>query len=315
MAAAGIGQAHRALYAGHQADGICGAFLAGQGDGFRCGGLLALGVLGAGGGVDVKVDVLQLGSCEIRVEADAERQDFVAGVVHGQFQPGLGTGQGIAHFQQKIKGVNKLGQAVGGQGQHDLIIRSGLDLPGQQIGKAVDLNGIIGAVKVVHTAIRLAAAGEQDGHAAAGAVRGFIVLIAQPEVFLTAFGEGGCHAALFRCNGQGVLPIGQGKGGIFGIVLFVSTGSQLGHCYSPLSSVTKTARPHRDSWSSAQRLDPRAPGTPGAVPFCAPQADTAPGRHFLIPLYSQNVPGSTLLGKKCGGSQSISAKITAQRHP
>ena len=62
---------------------------------------------------------------------------------------GLGTGQGIAHFQQKIKGVNKLGQAVGGQGQHDLIIRSGLDLPGQQIGKAVDLNGIIGAVKVV----------------------------------------------------------------------------------------------------------------------------------------------------------------------
>ena len=170
MAAAGIGQAHRALYAGHQADGICGAFLAGQGDGFRCGGLLALGVLRAGGGVDVKVDVLQLGSCEIRVEADAERQGFVAGVVHGQFQPGLGTGQGIAHFQQKIKGVNKLGQAVGGQGQHDLIIRSGLDLPGQQIGKAVDLNGIIGAVKVVHTAIRLAAAGEQDGHAAAGAV-------------------------------------------------------------------------------------------------------------------------------------------------
>ena len=47
----------------------------------------------------------------------------------------LGTGQGIAHFQQKIKGVNKLGQAVGGQGQYDLIIRSGLDLPGQQIGK------------------------------------------------------------------------------------------------------------------------------------------------------------------------------------
>jgi hypothetical protein len=25
--------------------------------------------------------------------------------VHGQFQPGLGTGQGIAHFQQKIKGI------------------------------------------------------------------------------------------------------------------------------------------------------------------------------------------------------------------
>ena len=100
--------------------------------------------------------------------------------------------------------------------------------------------------------------------------------------------------------------------------LMVLLAVVLGHCYSPLSSVTKTARPHRDSWSSAQRLDPRAPGTPGAVPLCAPQADTAPGGHFLILLillYSQNVPSSTLLGKKCGGSQSISAKITAQRHP
>jgi len=64
-----------------------------------------------------------------------------------------------------------------------------------------------------------------------------------------------------------------------------------------------------------QTSDTQAPGTPEAVPFCAPQADTVPGGHFLILLYSQNVPGSTLLGKKCGGSQSISAKITAQRHP
>ena len=47
----------------------------------------------------------------------------------------LGTGQGIAHFQQKIKGVNKLGQAVGGQGQYDLIIAAVLTCQGSKSAK------------------------------------------------------------------------------------------------------------------------------------------------------------------------------------
>ena len=77
VAVAGVGEAHRALDAGHQADGVGTPLLAGQGDGLGRGGLLALGAFAAGGGVDVKRDVVQLAGGEVRVEADAERQGLV----------------------------------------------------------------------------------------------------------------------------------------------------------------------------------------------------------------------------------------------
>ena len=69
VAVAGIGQLHRALDAGHQADGVGTPLLTGQGDGPGRGGLLALGAFAAGGGVDVKRDVVQLAGGEVRVEA------------------------------------------------------------------------------------------------------------------------------------------------------------------------------------------------------------------------------------------------------
>ena len=229
MAIAGISQHHGALHAGQQADGIRGIILFGQGDLGGGGGLIALGVLAAGGSVDVEADIFQLGHTKIGMEANAERHRLIAGVLHGQGQARLAACQGVAHGQSKIKRVDELGQAVGGQGQLDGVLGGGLDLPGQQVGQAVDLDGIGRAVEVVHAVVRFAAVREQDGDAAARAIRGLEVFVAQPQVFVAVFGEGCGHAALLRCDGESVLAVGQSQGLVGSTVFFIGAGSQSRH--------------------------------------------------------------------------------------
>ena len=90
MAVAAVGEGHGELHAGHQADGVVGPLLAGEGDLFRGGGLLALGALGAGGTLDVKVHILQLGGHEVGVIAEAEGHIGIALVDDGQADGGLG---------------------------------------------------------------------------------------------------------------------------------------------------------------------------------------------------------------------------------
>ena len=229
VAVAGVGEAHRALDAGHQADGVGTPLLTGQGDGLGRGGLLALGAFAAGGGVDVKRDVVQLAGGEVRVEADAERQGLVAGVGDGQGQRGGAAGQGVAHGQGKIERVDELCQTVGGQGQLNGGVARALDLPRHEVGQAVDLDGIGRAVEVVHAVVRFAAVREQDGDAAARAIRGLEVFVAQPQVFVAVFGEGCGHAALLGRDGEGVLAVGQGQGLVGSTVFFIGAGSQSRH--------------------------------------------------------------------------------------
>ena len=163
------------------------------------------------------------------MEAHTEGQRLVAGVVNRQGQTGLGAFQRVAHFQQEVEGIDELGQTVGGQGENDLLIGGRSDLPGQKVGKSVNLHGIVGAAKMVHAAVGLAAIGEQNGNPAAGAVGGLIVFVAQPEILLPVPGEGGGHTALFGGDGEGVLAVGQGEGGILGGVLFIGAVAELGH--------------------------------------------------------------------------------------
>ena len=93
----------------------------------------------------------------------------------------------------------------------------------------MDLDGIGRAAEVMYAVIGLAAVGEQNGDAAAGAVGGFKILVAQPEVFLAVFGEGGGHAALFGGDSKGVFSIGQGQGLVGSTVFFIGAGSQSRH--------------------------------------------------------------------------------------
>ena len=95
----------------------------------------------------------------------------------------------------------------------------------------MDLDGIGRAAEVVHAAVRLAAVWEQDGNAAAGAVGGFKVLIAQPQVLIIVLGERGRHAALLGRDGERALAVGQGQGLIRCAVLFVDASGQFGHKY------------------------------------------------------------------------------------
>ena len=176
------------------------------------------------------------------MEANAERHRLIAGVLHGQGQARLAACQGVAHGQSKIKRVDELGQAVGGQGQLDGILGGGLDLPGQQVGQAVDLDGMIGTAEVMHAAIRLAAVGEQDGHAAAGTVGGFKVLVTQPEILLAGLGERRCHAALFRCDGQGIVAVRQGQGLVADAILLVDALGQFSHITTFYSALARHAR-------------------------------------------------------------------------
>ena len=120
-----------------------------------------------------KGDIVELGHAEIRVETNAERQRLVTGVGNGQRQRGGAAAKGLAHRQRKVERVDELSQAVGRQGQLNGGIVGSLDLPGKQIGQAVDLDGIGRAAEVMYAVIGLAAVGEQNGDAAAGAVGGF----------------------------------------------------------------------------------------------------------------------------------------------
>ena len=131
VAVAGIGQLHRALDAGQQADGVGAALLAGQCDRLGRGGLLTLGALAAGGGVNGKGDIVEAGHIEVRVETNAERQRLVTGVGNGQRQRGGAAAKGIAHRQRKVERVDELCQAVGRQSQLNGGIVGSLDLPGK----------------------------------------------------------------------------------------------------------------------------------------------------------------------------------------
>ena len=88
---------------------------------------------------------------------------------------------------------------------------------------------MIGTAEVMRAAIRLAAVGEQDGHAAAGTVGGFKVLVTQPEILLAVLGERRCHAALFRCDGQGIVAIRQGQSLVADAILLVDALGQFSH--------------------------------------------------------------------------------------
>ena len=107
MAVAGIGQPHRTLDAGQQTDGVGAAFLAGQRNRLGRGGLLALGALAAGGGINGKGDIVETGHAEVRVETNAERQRLITGVGDGQSQRGGIANQRVAHGQGKIKRIDK----------------------------------------------------------------------------------------------------------------------------------------------------------------------------------------------------------------
>src|SRR5699024_6878495 len=88
VAVAAVGKDHGELHAGQQADGVVRAFLAGQGDLFGGGGLVALGVLRAGGAVDVEVHVFQLAGHKIGVVAEAEGHGLVSVIDDGQVDGG-----------------------------------------------------------------------------------------------------------------------------------------------------------------------------------------------------------------------------------
>ena len=163
------------------------------------------------------------------MEAHAERHLLVTLVLNRQGQASLAARQRVTHGQAELERVNELGQAVRSQSQLDSLVGGGLDLPGQQVGQAVVLDGIVGTVKVMHAAVRLAAVGEQDGHAAAGTVGGFKVLVAQPEILVPCLGERSCHAALFRGDGQRKIAVRQGQGLVADAILFVDALVQFSH--------------------------------------------------------------------------------------
>ena len=210
VAVALVGEAHRELHARHQADGIVGAFLAGQGDLLRSGGLLALGVLGAGLAPDVKIHILQSGSRKIGVIAEAEGHRDVALVDDGHADGSGGAVQVVVHQQGEIKRVEELGQRGGLQDQRHAVGSDTLHLPGAQVGEAVALHGVGFSVEQMDAAVRVTAAGEEHRHTEPGAVALAEVGAAGPDVLVAVQREAGDHAAALRGDGQGRLGSGVG---------------------------------------------------------------------------------------------------------
>src|SRR5699024_6613569 len=130
VAVAAVGKDHGELHAGQQADGVVRAFLAGQGDLFGSGGLVALGVLRAGGAVDIEVHVFQLAGHEIGVVAEAEGHGLVPVVDDGQVDGGGPARQVIGHQQGEVEGIEELGQRGGLQHQGDAVGAYAVHLPG-----------------------------------------------------------------------------------------------------------------------------------------------------------------------------------------
>ena len=195
VAVAAVGKDHGELHAGQQADGVVRTLFAGQGDLLRGGGLLALGVLRAGGAVDVKVYVLQLAGHEIGVVAEAERHGLVPIVDDGQVDGSGAARQVIRHQQGEVERIEELGQRGGLQHQGDAVGPDAVHLPGAQVGQAVGLHGVGLAVKDMDAAVRVGAAGEQNGHREAGAVALAEIGAADPDVLVLVQGKAGDHAA------------------------------------------------------------------------------------------------------------------------
>ena len=210
MAVALVGQGHGELHAGQQTDRVVCALLAGEGDLFRGGGLLALGVFGAGGALDVELHVLQLGGGKVGVVAKAEGHIGVALVDDGQTDQCLVALQIIVEQQGEIERVEELGQRGGFQCQRHAVRANAVHFPCAQVGKAVGLHGVGLAVKDVHAVIRVAAAGEQHRHAKAGAVALGEIGAAGPDELLAVQRKAGDHTAALGGDGEGSLCLGVG---------------------------------------------------------------------------------------------------------
>ena len=231
VAVAAVGEGHGELYAGQQAHAVVGAFLAGEGDLFRGSGLLALGALGAGGTMDVKVHIFQLGSLEVGVEAEAEGHVGIALVDYGHVDGGSVALKVIVHQHGEIEGIEEFGQRGGLQNQGHAVRADALHIPCAQVGKAVVLHGVCLAVEDMHAVIGQAAVGEQHRHAEAGTVALGKIGVAGPDVLLAVQREAGDHAAALRGDDQLGLCLGVGDdillvaGTVFGDV----TGGDLIH--------------------------------------------------------------------------------------
>ena len=231
VAVATVGEGHGELHAGQQAHAVVSTFLAGEGDLFRGSGLLALGALGTGGALDIEVHILQLGSLEVGVEAEAEGHVGVALVDHGHVDDGSVALEVIVHQHGEIEGIEELGQRGGLQNQGHAVRADAFHIPCAQVGKAVVLHGVCLAVKDVHAVIRQAAVGEQHRHAEAGTVALGKIGVAGPDVLLAVQGEAGDHAAALRGDDQLGLCLSVGDdillvaGTVFGDI----TGGDLIH--------------------------------------------------------------------------------------
>ena len=231
VAVALVGEGHGELHAGHQADGVVRALLAGQGDLFRGGGLLALGVLGAGSALDVKIHILQRGSGEVGVVTEAEGHRDIPLVDDGHTNGSGGTVQVVVHQQGEVEGVEELGQRSGLQNKGHAVGANPLHFPCAEVCEAVALHGVGLAVKQVDATVRVAAAGEEHRHTEPGAVALAEVGAAGPDVLVAVEGEAGDHAAALRGDDQLGLCLGIGDnvlliaGTVFGDV----TGGDLIH--------------------------------------------------------------------------------------
>ena len=210
MAVALVGKGHGELHTGQQTDGVVCTLLAGEGDLFRGGRLLALGVLRAGGALDVKLHILQLGGGKVGVVAKAEGHIGVALVDNGQADQCLVALQIIVEQQSEIEGIEELGQRGGLQCQRHAVRANAVHFPCAQVGKAVGLHGVSLAVKDVHAVIRVAAAGEQHRHAKAGTVALGEIGAAGPDELFTVQRKAGDHTAALRGDGEGGLCLGVG---------------------------------------------------------------------------------------------------------
>ena len=222
MAVALVGEGHGELHAGHQADGVVCALLAGEGDLFRGSGLLTLGILGAGGALDVKVHIFQRRGHEIGVVAEAEGHGLVALVDDGQADEGLIALEVVVHQQGEVEGVEELGQRGGFQRQRHAVRADALHVPSAQVGEAMGLHGVGLALKVVDAAVGVAAAGEEHRHAEAGAVALREVGAAGPDILVAVEGKAGDHAAALGGDGQ------AGLGGGVGDDVLLIAGTVLG---------------------------------------------------------------------------------------
>ena len=110
-----------------------------------------------------------------------------------------------------VNGVEELGQRGGFQHQGHAVRADALHVPCAQVSQTMVFHGVGLAVKIVHTAVRAAAVGEQHRHAEAGAAALGEVGATGPDVLVTVQGKAGDHAAALRGDGEGGLFLGVGN--------------------------------------------------------------------------------------------------------